>query len=196
MVRSGHLSPAAQATVVGARLFAEKGYSATTTRELSRALGVTNGTFYHHFPTKEDLLVRICRESLDRITQASIDALASVETKSPRAKLEAMIVSHTTTMLADQPLHTTMLTELRSLNAANRASVTEARERYASFLREQIEECQRAGDVRTDIDARLLTLLLLNILNWTIFWFDPEGALTSAELAHKVVTTFLDGAGA
>ena len=45
MVRSGHLSPAAQATVVGARLFAEKGYSATTTRELSLALGVTNGTF-------------------------------------------------------------------------------------------------------------------------------------------------------
>ena len=37
--------------------------------------------------------------------------------------------------------------------------------------------------------------LLLNMLNWTIFWFDPEGELSADELAEAIVATFLHGAG-
>jgi AcrR family transcriptional regulator len=53
------------AIAIGARLFARKGYAATTTRELSKAMGITNGTFYHYYESKEDLLLKICEESLE-----------------------------------------------------------------------------------------------------------------------------------
>lgn len=44
---------------VAARLFAEKGYHRTTTREIARAADVAEGTLYNHFENKEDLLFQI-----------------------------------------------------------------------------------------------------------------------------------------
>lgn len=186
--RAGH------ATGIGARLFAEKGYSATTTREISRALGVTNGTFYHHFDTKEELLIRICDESLDHMIAAAETAVVAHRLAGVRAQLEALIRAHLVTMLADHPLHMTGLIELRALSAAPRAEVEKKRDAYKTILQTQIAECQEAGIVRTDISSELLTLLLLNTLNWTVFWFDPNGAMSSAELGDVTATLFLDGA--
>jgi TetR/AcrR family transcriptional regulator, cholesterol catabolism regulator len=180
--------------VVGVRLFAQKGYSATTTRELSSAMEITNGTFYYYFPTKEDLLVRICEESLEHVTHAAVEALEGVEAGSPRGRLEALIRSHMVTMLGDQPLHTTMLTEWRALSPDNRGNVTTRRDDYAKLVRQAIEDCQADGALASSFDSHILTLLLLNMLNWTIFWFDPEGELSPGELAEAVIATFMNGA--
>jgi AcrR family transcriptional regulator len=183
-----------RAAAVAARLFAAKGYSATTTRELSAALGVTNGTLYHHFESKEALLLLLCNESLSRIT--SEVAAAVGETHEPRGRLATLIRAHVVTMLRDQDLHKTMLTELRSLSGDNLEAVKGRRDDYSRFVREVIEEEQTAGAVRGDIPAKTLALLLLNMLNWTIFWFRPDGDLRPAELADAIVSTFLDGAAA
>jgi len=97
------MTPAERATAVAAGLFATKGYSATSTRELSDALGITKGTFYHHFPSKEELLMQICDESLTRISAAAQQALEG--TTVPLERLESLIRQHVLTMLADQSLH-------------------------------------------------------------------------------------------
>lgn len=58
-------------------LIAEKGFAATSTRELSERLGFTKAALYYHFHTKEDLLVALIepglqqiRDLLDRTTSA------------------------------------------------------------------------------------------------------------------------------
>jgi AcrR family transcriptional regulator len=45
-----------------AGLFAEKGYADLTTRELARGLGVSTGTLYHYFPSKESLFEQLVEE--------------------------------------------------------------------------------------------------------------------------------------
>ena len=181
-----------RASAVGARLFAEKGYAATTTRELSSALGVTNGTFYHYFSTKEELLLQICDESLTRIGEAVSAAVA--EAPSAGEKVTALIRAHVETMLGDQNLHKTMLTELRSLTGDHLAAVTARRDSYDRLVRETLAAAQAEGSLRRDIDPRTLGLLLLNLLNWTIFWFDRKGDLSPGKLAAAITTVFLDGA--
>lgn len=37
-------------------LFSKKGYNNVTMREISKEIGVSTGTLYHYFPTKEDIL--------------------------------------------------------------------------------------------------------------------------------------------
>lgn len=177
---------------VGARMFAGEGYEATTTRELSRGLGITNGTFYHYFANKEGLLLQICEESLVRITEAS--SLAVQAEPDVRAKLRALIGAHVHTMLGDQDLHKTMLLEIRALNGHNRAKVISMRNAYSALIRQVLEACQKEGVLRRDISAQLLTLLLLNLMNWTIIWFSQIGPLTPADLAMVIEKLFVEGA--
>jgi AcrR family transcriptional regulator len=180
-----------RALSVGAQLFAEKGYAATTTRELSRALGITNGTFYHYFSSKEELLVRICQHSINTMTRSVQDAMENVETG---AGLKRLIGAHVASMLSEQDLHKTMLTEIRSLSGEYLNRVVKLRDDYEHLVRSAIQSEQDAGRVREDLSASVLTLLLLNMLNWTILWYKPTGPLDEQALADMMVTTFIDGA--
>ena len=48
--------------------------------------------------------------------------------------------------------------------------------------------------VRRDIPGKYLALALLNLLNWTIFWYRPEGELSPDELAVMLSMVFVEGA--
>jgi AcrR family transcriptional regulator len=181
----------ARLTSVSADLFASQGYSATTTRQIAKAAGFTNGTLYYYCKTKEDLLDQICRQSLHRITAEVSAGIAEVD--GARRRLHILIHRHITTMLADQALHRTMLMELRSLGAERRQQITALRDDYAAVVRRVLIEGQDAGIVRRDIDLRHQALILLNMMNWTIFWYAPQGPLDPAELAEAIETVFVEG---
>jgi AcrR family transcriptional regulator len=186
-------STAARLPRVAAALFREKGFASATTRQLAEALGIQKASLYHHIRSKDDLLYAISMESLDHIYAAVEQAGARAEASS-RDRLRAMIMAHVTTALADRDMHATMLVELRALSDERLREVLDARDRYESLLRRTVLEEQDAGRVRSDIDARYLTLSMLNLLNWTIFWFDPEGARSAEDISEMLATIFLEGA--
>jgi AcrR family transcriptional regulator len=49
-------------------LFAERGFAATSTRELSERLGFTKAALYYYFKTKDDLLVALIQPVLEQLT--------------------------------------------------------------------------------------------------------------------------------
>ncbi len=55
-------------------LFAEKGYVALTMRQIAQGLGVSTGTLYHYFPSKEGLFEQLVRETMLRDIQNAIAA--------------------------------------------------------------------------------------------------------------------------
>jgi AcrR family transcriptional regulator len=65
---------------VSRRLFAERGYSAVTNKDLAAAAGVTTSALYHYVESKLDLYVAVHRDVLRRIGRRFNDALASSET--------------------------------------------------------------------------------------------------------------------
>ena len=58
------------------RLFAEKGFEATTTRDIARAAGIASGTLFNYFPSKEALLACLAE-------RAGEEAIAEVADGSP-----------------------------------------------------------------------------------------------------------------
>jgi hypothetical protein len=58
-----------------------------------------------------------------------------------------------------------------------------------------IAEGQACHTIRGDRSAKELTLGLLNLLNWTIFWYRPNGELTPDSIADLMITIFVDGVG-
>jgi AcrR family transcriptional regulator len=72
------------------RLFAEKGFRGTTTRELAAALGVSEPVLYQHFRTKKDLYRAIIEV---KVAQTAVDAatfLALADTDDDRAFFTAL----------------------------------------------------------------------------------------------------------
>ena len=49
---------------IAARLFAEKGYDATSIQDIATAAGITKSSVYHHIRSKEELLETVCRRLL------------------------------------------------------------------------------------------------------------------------------------
>lgn len=180
--------------VAAAQLFRERGYAASTTRELSARLGINKASLYHHISSKEDLLHGICIESLTRIHR-DVSAAVDGETE-PRARVRALIRAHLTSMLTDLDLHSTMLLEGKALTGAKADEVQAARDEYEKLVATTVSKAQRAGALRRDVTARHLTLGLLNLLNWSMAWYSPDGELSPADLADVLSDLYLNGAGA
>jgi AcrR family transcriptional regulator len=174
-----------------AKLFWENGFDGTSTRMLSETLGINKASLYHHIRSKEDLLHDISMQSLAHIHEA---VTAAATTAEPCDRLSAVITAHLKTALSDRDMHATMLTELRSMNPEHRAEVLGRRDDYDKIILEVLEDEQAEGRLRCDLSAHMLKLALLNLLNWTIFWYRPDGEQTITELASTLSDLFVHGA--
>lgn len=58
-------------------LFSEQGYEATSMRHIAAALGLSPGAFYHHFPSKEAVLVAVCLPLVDGMVRFAEEAKAT-----------------------------------------------------------------------------------------------------------------------
>ena len=174
------------------RLFTEKGYAATSTREIAGAVGIQQASLYYHVASKEELLYQLCVSSMEQLLA---DVQSAVDRSSdPLDRLCALIRAHLTTLLKHQVRHVTMLTELRALSRRHHAEVLALRKKYANLVRAVIQEAQAAGKIRKDIPSKYLYLALLNVLNWAVVWFRRDQALTADQLADLFSPIYLNGA--
>jgi TetR/AcrR family transcriptional regulator, cholesterol catabolism regulator len=174
-----------------AGMFREKGYAATTTRALSALLGIQNASLYHHIGGKEDLLYRLCIVTLDDVAGRFGEVL-DLEAE-PGQLLDLLARGYLDQALKDRDRHATMLTEIRSLSPARRDEVVARRDENVAIVLRLVASAQEAEQLRGDIDAKYLTLALFNLLNWSIFWFTPDGDLDRDELGRILSSVFFEG---
>jgi len=167
---------------IAAALLCEKGYAATTTREIAAVAGIRQASLYYHVDGKEDLLHQISMSSLEQLFTNVQSAVSAVS--DPPERIGALVRTHLGTILQHKIRHVTMLKELRALSDPHRAAVMALRKEYANLVRSVIEGAQTAGAVRVDIPARYLYLALLNILNWAVLWFRRGQTLSEDQLAR------------
>lgn len=186
---------AARIITVAAALFREKGFTATSTRELSDRLGIQNSSLYHHIRSKDDLLYAISMESVKHMVETieAVIADSGYATANSAERLQRLITAHLTAAITDRDMHATMLSDMRALSPERRAEVVAARANYERMVRAVISEAQESGELDSETPSRYLTLALLNLLNWTIFWYDPEGELQVPELANILSNVYLRG---
>jgi AcrR family transcriptional regulator len=177
-----------------ADLFWDKGFAATTTREIASAVGIQQASLYHHMASKEELVYKICLSSLEQFLAAVPAAVGAVS--APLDRIRLLTCEHLATLLGHQKRNVTLLTELRSLSAPHRGEVVALRDRYEHFVRSTIEDAQSAGVLRNDIPAKYLGLALLSMLNHSALWFRKDHALIESDLARIFTTVFLEGSAA
>jgi AcrR family transcriptional regulator len=174
-----------------AELFRTKGYAGTSTRELSALLGLQNASLYHHMGSKEDLLYQLCMSTLDDVTAAFNAVIA--DGGPPLELLHRLATRYIEEALLNRDKHATMLVEIRSLSEQRRDEVVRRRDLNVAKVEQVVAAAQAGGALRDDIAPKHLTLALFNLLNWTIFWFSPDGEFSSVELGELLWSIFANG---
>jgi AcrR family transcriptional regulator len=173
-------------------LFSQKGYAASSTREVAALLGIQKASLYYHISSKEDLLYFICRSSLEQIRHDVETAIRDVQ--DPLDRQRALISSHIESLLRDRDKHSTVFTEMQALSPDRLAQVLALRHAHESLVRSVLQEAQSAGVLRDDIEAKYLCLALLGMMNRVTVWYRRSGALSPNQVGQLFVAIFLTGA--
>jgi AcrR family transcriptional regulator len=166
-----------------AALFAERGYHATTIRDVAEAAGVTPGALYFHVPTKQALLVAVYAEGVDRIVR-HVDALVDQETE-PALRFRRAIEAHLESILDASAFARVIVRVLPDDVPEAAAELRAQRDRYETRFRALIA----ALDLPAGRSPTLLRMLLLGALNATPIWYRrAHGGLDA--IVDEVVAVF------
>jgi AcrR family transcriptional regulator len=172
------------------RLFSERGYHATTIREIARELQIEGGSLYSHISGKQDLLYEIVLRGSEQFLRAAREVIASGGTA--RAQLRALIRRHLAIVAESTPRAVVHFHEWRHLDAARQAAIRQRRDEYEGYVRRII----RAGIERGEFapgDERLIGLHVLSLLNWTYQWYRPGGTWNAENLADHLFDQLMRG---
>lgn len=168
-----------------ARLFAEKGYGATSMRDIAGAVGMLPGSLYYHFASKEELLVAVYEEGVRRIKAALAPALA--RPGDPWQRLENACAAHLAGLLEGSDYGQVVI-RVRPDDAPDVASrLVALRDEYEHAFSQAIQDLPLPP--RTD--RRALRLMLLGALNWSQTWYRP-GKDSPQALARRFVRLLRD----
>lgn len=182
----------AELAATAAKLFAERGYHATSMADLTEAAGLKRGGIYHYIDTKSDLLFLIHEAVITPLA----DEMRAIEARKDPAPVTLREVARA------------FLNSISSRNEEVRVFLHEFR---AIRDRPEWEERVRAGrrelerivervlkrGVEEGVfevkDVRLTALAFLNMVNHSYTWFDPGGRWSASHIADAFSDIFLAG---
>jgi len=173
-----------------AQIFREKGYHGASMQDIADAVGLQKASLYHHVTGKQEILVEILDQALDRLI-ADLEPIA--DSKMPAdERLRQAVRLYLLRLTENADLAGVLLLEHRSLEAPLRTEHIARRDRYEALWRKIIRDGIAEGRFAS-VDEAATTFALLGVQNWSITWFRPGGRFSSAELADLYADLFLEG---
>jgi AcrR family transcriptional regulator len=175
---------------VAERLFSERGYHATTIREIARELQIEGGSLYSHISGKQDLLYQIVLRGSEQFLQAAREV---IEAGGPApAQLRALMRRHMAIVAASTARAVVHFHEWRHLDPERQADIRKRRDEYEGYVRQIIRAGVATGEF-APADEQLVGIQVLSILNWTYQWYRPGGTWNAEELADHFFDLLMHG---
>lgn len=175
------------------RLFADRGYHATSMRDLGRELGLLGSSLYAHVEGKQELLVEVVERGAGFFQESAAAAQAAEGSGADR--LRALVDGHLAVVLDHRDEVRTFLNEAQALDDEHRQRVVAARDRYEGVFRSVLREGAADGSLRPDLDVKLTAIFLLSVLNAVERWYRPGGSLGRRALGDSVMAFAMEGIG-
>jgi len=173
-----------------ARLFRERGFHATSVRDIADAVGLQGGSLYAHVQSKDEVLWEIVKESADRFFRALRPVVAS--DRDTLTKLREAILVHVNVITEDLDAAAVYTTEWRHLPEPRRSEFAAWRDEYEQLFRSLVHQGMREGHL-SPVDEGYATLFILSALNYVYLWFRPEGRMGSEAVARMMADFIFNG---
>jgi AcrR family transcriptional regulator len=175
---------------VAGRMFRERGYSATSMRELARAVGIEAPSLYNHFASKEALLSDICFGMAEAFFNAFKSATCS-ETDAASA-LKAAMQAHLETISSHLELSEVFFREWPRLSEPELSRFRQLRSRYEAGFRRLLREGMQSGEFQK-LNDKVAVFTLLSALNAAGDLLRSRASLDADELSRQMSRLLLKG---
>ena len=174
-------------------LFAEKGYAATTTREICQRAGVTKPVLYYHFENKErlycELLLDACNESRKQLLQAS------QRKGKAREKLIAMMAADFALTMREPKLSTMFLRRVfPAAEGEPGIDCVRLGMEYVRLIAGVVSEGIRRGEMRGRAQEVAQVLTGIHLI-WAMSYVMTGGPKLDRNLARRMVNLVVEGCG-
>lgn len=158
-----------------ARMFRTQGYAAVTLRNVAKGVGMTTGSVYYHFVSKEAMVREILEEGHRRILEEVDAAVAGLGPEARCATvLRVAVLTHIRCLLGEDSFPSANIRIFSHVPEEVRRSTLAGRHDYERYWAGLLGRCQERGAIRAGTDPAVLAYLLFGAMNWTIEWYDPK----------------------
>lgn len=178
---------------VAKEMFAERGVSQTTVRQIGSRAGILSGSLYHYFESKSDIvdavLSEFCKTVLGNYWKiASQTGLSTAEQVRDMARYGfSLITDHTAALIIIHRESNDLIRDPRFGYLVDFDQ--EVERRYTDVFRRGVD----TGEFDPDIDPRMLYRFVRDTIVGAIRWYVPSRGNSTDQVADTVVDVLLNG---
>ena len=174
-------------------LFRQHGFSDTKMEQIAHEVDIAKATLYKYFPVKDAIVAAYWQVN----TQEKTDMLPLLFEKFPNTKsrVKAVFIS-AINKFKEEPEFARIQFAYQFQEIARNPENQTMRSGFEALLQTVLQQGQQDGDVRTDIDAAVMSNQLLFLFTSTcLLWFSNMQLFPIEERLNQLVTLFIEGVG-
>jgi AcrR family transcriptional regulator len=177
-----------------AKVFKHKGYAEATLNDVALEAGTFAGSLYYYFASKEDLVEEVLNLGTSRVARLVTEKVAALPKTIGKVELLSIALrTHLALALERDDFALAYWKIIDQVPADIRARHASVPRAYGRFWKRLIEQAQAAGEVRADLDARIVSLMLLGSSIYALNWFHESGRYSVDELADILLKMTFEG---
>ncbi len=173
-----------------ARLFREKGYKATSMRNIAEAVGIQGASLYNHITGKQEILVellmsiaRLFTKEMNEINKSSLPAVD---------KLKRLISIHIRYTAEQTDAISIITSEWAHLEEPTLSEYLGLRNAYEEKFEQIIKECIADGTFE-NVNPKIALFSILSTLRWLYSWYGKQKNINPIELEQEMIHCLLMG---
>ena len=166
---------------ISADAFAEAGYRSATMAALAARCGVSKSLLYHYYPAKGAILFDLMHEYMTRL-QLLVREVAMLRLPAQQAIAE-LVRRFVREYETSRTRHIVLLNDVKFLPPPQREEVIALERSVVQAFADVIAATYKIDGAR----AKVLTMSVFGMINWTFTWLKPDGPLSYAQFAESVV---------
>jgi TetR/AcrR family transcriptional regulator, cholesterol catabolism regulator len=174
-----------------AKLFREKGFSATSMRDLAEHVGVEAASLYNHISSKAEILQEICFKTANNF-MSQIEEVDAMPNTSAIEKIQAILRFHIRQMLDNYEEVYVSDREWKHLTDPYLSNMQTQRRAYRQRIASVIEDGIRKGEIKP-IDAPTAVLIMLHAVSGIESWHRSKKKIAGEVLEDNMVQILVDG---